>query len=132
MKHIAVRLKRYQDSEKAFCYKEKHEHKRQLVDSNIEKRDPALRNLIEGLCDKGLQQEVDGCSLFWFSVNDLNSVDYYKEKNEVEFVFESAWFDEQKQRIRCHRGMSYVNECIKLADQFDIKNQDRKIDYVIT
>ncbi|WP_086931927.1 hypothetical protein [Agarilytica rhodophyticola] len=131
MKHIAVRLKRFVDSEIAFGYKETHKYKRRLVNSNIDQRDPALRNLTEGLYQKGLSYVVDDCQLYWFQIEDGNSLEYYQGKNEVECVFYSDWFEEQKTKIRYYQGIRYVDECIALADHFDIKDQDRKVDYVI-
>jgi len=131
LKKIAVRLKRYSDSEEAFRPNDKHAHARRLIDSNIEKRDPALRNLTDGLFERGLAPIVDGCRLYWFLVDDDNSIEYYLGKNEVECVFDAQWFEQQKKRIRYYQGIRYVDECAKLADQFLIKPQDRKIDYVI-
>jgi len=131
LKHIAVRLKRFSDSEVAFRYHESHEHKRHLVDANIEKRDPALRNFTEGLLENGLSHIVDGCRMYWFQIKDANPLEYYQQMNEVECVFDSDWFEEQKKRIRYYQGAQYVDQCIQLAKQFTIKNQERKIDYVI-
>lgn len=131
LKYIAVRLKRYQDSKVAFSYKETHQHKRTLIDSNIEKRDPALRNLIAGLADRGMKPSVDDCQTYWFLICDQNPIAYYEEKNEVECVFESEWFEDFKKKIRCHRGASYVEQCLNLAASFSIKDQDRLIDYVV-
>lgn len=131
MKHIAVRLKNIRDIKIAFGYKESHEHKRELIDSNIEKRDPALKNLVNELFDRGLAYTVDNCSLFWLQIKDENTLEYYLGKNEVEVVFDSQWFDEQKARIRNFNGINYVEACGALADQFTIKNQEREIDYEI-
>ncbi len=131
MKYIAVRLKNIRDSKVAFGYKESHQHKRELIDSNIEKRDPALKNLVNELFDRGLAYTVDNCSLYWLQIKDENSLEYYLGKNEVEVVFESQWFEEQKARIRNFNGINYVEACGALADQFTLKNQEREIDYEI-
>lgn len=131
MKHIAVRLKRFDDSTIAFGYNKNHKNKRQLIDANIEKRDPALRNLVDGLLDRGMEFLVDGCRLFWLQIDDDNSLEYYQSLNEVECVFYSDWFEEKKKSIRYRHGASYVQGCLDLADHFEIKDQSRKIDYEI-
>lgn len=131
MKHIAVRLKNISDSKIAFGYKETHQHKRELIDSNIEKRDPALKNLVNELFERGLAYTVDDCSLYWLQINDDNSLEYYRGKNEVEIVFDSRWFEQHKARIRNYNGIQYVDACGALADQFSIKDQQREINYKI-
>ena len=131
LKHIAVRLKKFSDGEAAFSYKETHTHKRQLVESRLEARDPALRNITEALFERGLKYSVDGCSLYWFQVDDDNTVEYYQECNEVECVFSSDWFEEEKKKIRYYQGIKYVDECYGLAEQFTLKCQERPIDYQV-
>ena len=129
LKHIAVRLKRSSDAEIAFKPNEKHSHKRQLVGAKLEVRDPAVKNYAEALYERGLDYFVDDCKLFWFQIDDANPVDYYTDFNEVECVFDSVWFEEEKNRIRYLQGTKYVDECHKLAERVRIKDQNRKIDY---
>lgn len=129
LKIIAVRLKRFGDAEIAFSANENHIHKRSLIASRIERRDPALRNLAEGMEKFGLQIRVDGCNLYWLLIEDENTLDYYQRKNEVECVFSYTWFEEFKKSIRYFQGMQYVDKCEQLAKEFEIKDQSRKITY---
>lgn len=124
LKHIAVRLRRSSDAQIAFEIRNSN-----IVNAALEKRDPALRNLTEGLYNNGVQSEVDGCKLFWFQILDDNSPDFYQYFDEVECVFSSAWFDEEKSRIRHFAGVKYYDASSELAKQFELKDQNRKIDY---
>lgn len=128
-KYIAVRLTRMSDAEKAFGDYGKWKNKRQLLTSRVDRRDPALRNLTEGLHKRGLQYIVDGCDLYWLQILDKNSLGYYLEKNEVECVFYCDWFDEFKRSIRYFQGKQYVDQCIALGEKFVLKDQHRKITY---
>ncbi len=131
LKYIAVRLHRISDADVAFSVKKSHKHKRKLVATRVEKRDPALRNFAEGLEKKGLQAIVDGCALYWLQIEDENSLEYYQNMNEVECVFSSEWFNNFKKGIRYFQGAQYVSECEKLAARFELKDQNRKINYVL-
>lgn len=130
LKIVAVRLRKISDAEIAFAPNEAHKNQRKLVASRVERRDPALRNLVDGLEKNGMQYIVDGCALYWLQIDDQNSLEYYQRMNEVECVFSCEWFDQFKKNIRYFQGMQYVDECMRLANQFYVKNQLRKIDYI--
>lgn len=124
LKHIAVRLRKFHHGQLAFEL-----NNSTVVNANIEKRDPALKNLIEGLIDQGLAYSVDGCDLFWFQIEDDYPASHYAPFNEVEVVFESAWFEAQKDSFRHMSGMKYFDASAGLAKQFTLKNQQREIAY---
>lgn len=127
LKHVAVRLRLSSDGEKAFKIQ-----KSSVVNSVLEKRDPALRNIIEALIHKGLAYTVDGCDLFWFQVEDQRTPEYYEQMNEVEVVFSSEWFEKEKEKIRHYGGAKYYDACSDLVKGYMIKNQERKIRYSVS
>lgn len=123
-KHIAVRLKSYYHGETGFQY-----NGATVVNSALEKRDPALKNITEELHNQGLAFDIDGCSLYWFQIEDDKTCDFYNHFNEVEVVFESDWFDSQKARIRGMAGKMYYDACAEIARNVTLKDQSRPISY---
>jgi hypothetical protein len=124
LKHIAVRLQRFHHGELAFQL-----NNSQVINANIEKRDPALKNLIEGLIAEGLDYTVDGCDLYWFQIDDEHDIEHYQPMNEVEVVFSSEWFEQKKESFRHMAGMKYFDASAGLAKEFTVKDQSRKIEY---
>ena len=127
LKHIAVRLQKAHHGEIGFSLKNAT-----IVNASLEKRDPALKNLVEGLNRKGLQYTVDGCDLYWFQIDDQRPLSFYAALNEVECVFESDWFEAEKEKIRHMSGIRYFDASAGLADHFVIKDQQRAIDYDVS
>lgn len=124
LKHIAVRLRKFHHGQVGFEL-----NNSTVVNANIEKRDPALRNLIEGLISRGLAYTVDDCDVYWFQIDDEHPLSHYQPLNEVEVVFESEWFEREKESFRHMSGMKYFDASAGLADQFELKDQKRKIAY---
>ncbi len=124
LKHIALRLRKPHDARIAFTIR-----KTTIINSALEKRDPALRNLTEGLYANGLEFEVDDCRLYWFQIDDEKTVEFYLSFNEVECAFTSSWLEEQKARFRYMAGIKYYDASSGLAKIFDVKNQSRSIAY---
>lgn len=124
LKHIAVRLRRFHHGQMAFDI-----NNSKVINANIDKRDPALKNILEGLISRGLEYAVDGCDLYWFQIDDEHPISHYQPMNEVEVVFESEWFESKKDSFRHMSGMRYFDASAGLADEFEIKDQSRKIVY---
>lgn len=127
LKHIAVRLQKAHHADIGFSQKNA-----KVINASLEKRDPALKNLTEGLHARGLEFVVDGCSLYWFQIEDDRPPSFYAALNEVECVFGSAWFEAEKDKIRHMSGTRYFDASAGLAEQFDIKDQRRRIDYDVS
>lgn len=123
-KHIAVRLKSYYHGETGFQY-----NGATVVNSALEKRDPALKNITEELHNRGLSFDIDGCGLHWFQVEDENPCAFYRNFNEVEVAFDSDWFEAQKARIRGMAGKLYYDACAQIAHDIELKDQSRQISY---
>ncbi len=100
-----------------------------VINSGMERRDPALRNLIEGMQQRGLEIEVDGCPLHVFLIEDNREPSYYQQFNEVEACFNADWFEEEKAKIRFLKGMAYHDATTGWSNQFPLKDQGRAIDY---
>ena len=126
IKHIAVRLKSPHHGYAGFAVQ-----KSTVLNSGLDKRDPALRNLTEALYDRGLAYDVDGCGLYWFQIEDAHSLEYYRNLNEVEVVFESSWYDAEKARIRGFSGHRYYDACAEMAKTWALGDQNRKISYQV-
>ncbi|GAB2190738.1 hypothetical protein [Sessilibacter sp. MAH2] len=124
LKHIAVRLRKFHHGQLAFDL-----NNSTVINAAIEKRDPALKNLVEGLINRGLEYTVDGCDLYWFQIDDDHPISHYAPLNEVEVVFESDWFEQKKESFRHMSGLRYFDASAGLAEEFKIKDQSRKIGY---
>lgn len=125
-KHVAVRLKSYYHGDAGFQY-----NGAIVVNSALEKRDPALKNIMEELHNQGLAFEVDKCKVFWFQIDDDKPAEFYTNFNEVELAFESEWFEAQKVRIRSMTGNQYYNACADIVKGFVLKDQSRLINYKV-
>lgn len=103
-----------------------------VIDYNVEKRDLALKNIHQSLLSQKLAFEVDGCRLYWFLIdtNDGHKDQhYFLTFNEVELCLPVADFEATKNAIRGLKGMAYLNACDDYANQFAVKDQQRKIQY---
>ena len=124
--YIAIRLKRLSDAVHGF-----NEHDTKVIDSNIERRSPALKNISQEFYDSGMEYEIDGHKLFWLHVEGPSDAEYFSKFNEVECVFDQSWFDGQQARIRSYAGMAYYDACAEIAKDLGKKPQDREIAYSI-
>jgi hypothetical protein len=123
---IAVRLKSFYHGNAGFEYQGA-----KVLNSGLEKRDPALRNITEALYDRGLNFDVDGCALHWFLIEDDHDVNHYLTLNEVEVAFEADWFEAEKSRIRGFTGARYFDACSDIAASWPLKDQSRQICYTL-
>ncbi len=121
-KYIAVRLKSIHHGEERFstagCT---------IVNSRMEKREPALKNITDALYDLGVDYEIDNHALFWFLIDDEQPVEEHLCYADIELVFEASWYDAEKARIRGYTGIHYYDACVELAKAFALKDQTRLI-----
>jgi len=123
---IAVRLQRSADARYGLS-----RHDTELLDSNIEKRNAALKNMISFWMDNGVEHQVDGCALFWLEIEGPHSAEYFLHHNEVEFAFSAQWYKEQESGIRGRAGMAYYDACADMAREIPLKAQARAITYSV-
>ncbi len=121
-KYIAVRLKSIHHGEDRFSASDC-----KIINSRMEKREPALKNITDALYDLGLDYEIDNHALFWFLIDDDQSVDNHRCYGDVEIAFEARWYDAEKARIRGYTGIHYYDACVELAKAFAVKDQTRLI-----
>jgi hypothetical protein len=126
VKVIAVRLKSIYHGNPGFEYQGA-----KVLNSGLEKRDPALRNITEALYERGVEYSIDDCSLYWFLIEDDNDCQFYLGLNEVELAFEAEWFESEKARIRGFAGQRYYSACEDIAQGWLIKDQTRPISYTL-
>jgi hypothetical protein len=125
-KYIAVRLKSVHHGLTGFSIQEA-----KVINYSLEKRDPALKNIMESLLELGLEFNIDGCGIYWFHIDDDRDLEFYRSLREVEFVFSTEWLDGKKAGIRGYSGMAYVDACTAIAKELSIKDQSRDIAYAI-
>ena len=123
---IAVRLQRGADARYGLS-----RHNTELLDSNIDKRNAALKNMITFWVDHGVEYKIDGCSLFWLEVAGPHDAEYFLHHNEVEFAFSESWYKEQEASIRGRAGLAYYDACADIARAIPLKKQTRQIAYSI-
>ncbi|BFM16859.1 hypothetical protein R50073_30420 [Maricurvus nonylphenolicus] len=125
-KYVAVRLKSVHHGLTGFAIQEA-----KVINYNLEKRDPALKNIIDALLEQGLEYTVNGCGIFWFHIDDERDLAFYESLREVEFAFSTEWLDSKKASIRGYTGMEYVDACAAIAKELTIKDQSRDINYEV-
>ncbi len=121
-KYIAVRLKSIHHGEDRFSAEACS-----IVNSRMEKREPALKNITDALYDLGIEYEIDSHALFWFLIDDDQAVDEHLCYADIELAFEASWYDAEKARIRGYTGIHYYDACVELAKAFTLKDQTRLI-----
>lgn len=110
----------------------------QVIDQNIERLHPALKNIIEYLRasgkipvvragtlirregEKEVEEVCENCRVHWCEVEtDLNE-DYWRGLAEVEAVILKEEFATFTQSIRHRGGSNYIEACERYADQLPV------------
>lgn len=110
-----------------------------LIDINIERFHPALKNVIEYLRTNGalpatrpgnILKTVDGkktvertqdCRLYWCEVESSLGIEHWQAIAEVEAVIIKDEFIKFAQSIRCRAGAAYIGACEEYAENLYIK-----------
>lgn len=121
-KYVAVRLKSIHHGEERFSAKGST-----IINSRMEKREPALKNISDALYDLGLDYEIDKQGMVWFLIDDDQSAEEHLCYADIEIAFDASWYETQKARIRGYTGMHYYDACVELAKGFSLKDQTRLI-----
>lgn len=121
-KYVAIRLKSIHHGEERFSAKGST-----IVNSRMEKREPALKNITDALFDLGLDYEIDKHSLVWFLIDDDQAAEEHLCYVDIEIAFEASWYEAEKARIRGYTGIHYYDACVELAKGFTLKDQTRLI-----
>ncbi|BFM14796.1 hypothetical protein R50073_09790 [Maricurvus nonylphenolicus] len=121
-KYVAIRLKSIHHGEERFSAKGCT-----IINSRMEKREPALKNITDALFDLGLDYEIDKHSLVWFLIDDDQSAEEHLCYVDIEVAFEACWYEAEKARIRGYTGIHYYDACVELAKGFTLKDQTRLI-----
>lgn len=95
----------------------------ELVKSRLEAQDPALRNLVDGLCARGLASELAGASLHWFLVDTEASVQAWRDQPSVAVCFSAEWLRQQALRIRYLKGIAYCDAAAAWAVYIPFEGQ---------
>ncbi len=125
-KYIALRIRNISDAKAAF-----RRHSAIVIDSSVDKKDPALKNLAEGLHERGLAYGIGGCRVIWLVIDDARDVKFYQQFNEVEIAFSHEWLEERKSKVRYLSGLDYCEAANSWADELVIKPQDRLVEYSV-
>jgi hypothetical protein len=116
-----------------------HGPRGKLIDINIERFHPALKNVIEHLRSTGklpatrqgnILRTVDGqktvertqdCRLYWCEVESTLSPEHWQTLAEVEAVIPKEDFVRFAQSIRCRAGAAYITACEEYAENLSVK-----------
>lgn len=111
----------------------------QLIDINIERFHPALKNIIEYLRaterlpatrsgnvlrtidGEKIVERTDDCRLYWCEVETQLDMACWESLAEVEVVIAKDDFVKFAQAIRCRAGAAYITACEEYAAQLEIK-----------
>ena len=99
----------------------------EVVKANVERTEPALRNLVEGLHQRGLVYDIDGLGVFWLLIDSPHEPDYFNGFSAVECVFSEHWLSQAAQKVRYLKGIAYCDATSAWADEFTLKDQSRSI-----
>lgn len=110
-----------------------------LIDIQIERFHPALKNIIDYLRasdrlpalrqgqvlrtveGKKIIERSENCRLYWCEVETQLEADFWQSLAEVEMVIEKEEFMRFAQSIRCRSGSAYINACEEYAAALPIK-----------
>lgn len=116
-----------------------HGPRGKLIDINIERFHPALKNVIEYLRTTGalpatrqgnILKTVDGhktvertqdCRLYWCEVETTLGIEHWHALAEVEAVIVKEEFVKFAQSIRCRAGAAYIAACEEYATNLPVK-----------
>lgn len=111
----------------------------QLIDINIERFHPALKNIIEYLRTierlpatrqgnvlrtidgKKIIERTEECRLYWCEVETHLDITYWQSLAEVEVVIAKDEFVKFAQAIRCRAGAAYIAACEEYAAQLTVR-----------
>jgi hypothetical protein len=114
----------------------------QLLDLNVTRFHPALKNMSEYLRDKGQLPEFregsllrsEGgkkvveksakCRLYWCEIESDLPIDYWCSVQEVEAVLPREEFQAFVLSIRCKSGMAYIGACEQYAETIKLNNRE--------
>ena len=100
-----------------------------VIDSNQESKDPAFRNLLQGL---EIPETTNGTSVFWYLIEDgKHSIEELYAYNETEAIFTQEWLEEEKDKVRYFRGIDYCDATEALAKKVTLKDPHREIEYEV-
>lgn len=111
-----------------------------LIDINIERFHPALKNIIEYLRTterlpatrsgnvlrtidgKKIIERTEECRVYWCEVDTLLDISYWQSLAEVEVVILKEDFVKFAQAIRCRAGSAYITACEEYAAELTVKS----------
>lgn len=121
--YLAVRAQKLSDAKNALAAANVD-----VLNSNVDRIKPAIRNLAEGLHHRGVVYDIAGCGLFWLLVEGGDDIGRFCGFSAVECVFAAEWYEVQAAKVRYLRGIAYCDATAEWADQFSVADQTRVID----
>lgn len=121
--YLAVRAQKLSDAKNALTAANID-----VLNSNVDRIEPAIRNLAEGLHRRGVVYDIAGCGLFWLLVEGGDDIGRFSDFSAVECVFSAEWYQVQAAKVRYLKGMAYCDTTAEWAEQFPLADQTRVID----
>jgi len=99
-----------------------------VLNSLVDRIEPAIRNMAEGLHRLGVVYDIAGCGVFWLLIEGGEDLERFYGFSAVECAFSAAWYQQQAAKVRYLKGIAYCDATAEWAGQFSLADQARSID----
>jgi len=121
--YIAVRAQKLSDAKNALAAANIT-----VLNSLVDRIEPAIRNMAEGLHRLGVVYDIAGCGVYWLLVEGGDDLERFYRFSAVECAFSAAWYQQQAAKVRYLKGIAYCDATEEWAGLFSLADQERKID----
>ncbi|GLS27821.1 hypothetical protein [Marinibactrum halimedae] len=99
-----------------------------IIRSQVDKIQPALRNLSEALVDRGMAWRLGETSFYWLEVeHKVIHLAQWLRFSCVELALDYQWLQTQLKLIRGLKGAAYVEAAYRWCKKFTLKSQSRPV-----
>jgi len=121
--YIAVRAQKLSDAKNALAAANVT-----VLNSLVDRIEPAIRNMAEGLHRLGVVYDIAGCGLYWLLIEGGDDLGHFYGFSAVECAFSAEWYQQQAAKVRYLKGIAYCDATEEWAGLFSLADQARKID----
>jgi len=121
--YIAVRAQKLSDAKNALAAANIT-----VLNSLVDRIEPAIRNMAEGLHRLGVVYDIAGCGVYWLLVEGGDDLERFYRFSAVECAFSAAWYQQQAAKVRYLKGIAYCDATEQWAGLFSLADQKRNIE----
>ncbi|GEM_PF-957243 len=121
--YIAVRAQKLSDAKNALAAANIT-----VLNSLVDRIEPAIRNMAEGLHRLGVVYDMAGCGVYWLLIEAGDDLEHFYGFSAVECVFSATWYQQQAAKVRYLKGIAYCDATEEWAGLFSLADQKRNID----